>query len=247
MALIEFLKDRLRPVKQAVLRPLDFPRSVEALRELESEMYAAGASPVDIPASFTGYGEFRKIRPAQIRSEIQGLFEIVRDLKPQVVCEIGTALGGTFYIWCQAAADDAHLISLDLPHQFYSPNRREFYGKFAKEGQRTCFLPGNSHEESALASLKRELAGRQIDFLFIDGDHSDPGVRQDFATFSPLVRKGGVIAFHDILPNPVTTRNQVFPLWRELKEKYPDHREIIETDPAKDANANKVGIGVLWV
>lgn len=247
MAILEFLKDQLRPVKRAVFRPLDYPRSLQALRELEASLYASGASPVDVPARFEGFGEFQKIRPAQIRSEIQGLFEVVRDLKPKTVCEIGTALGGTFYIWCQAAADDALLISLDLPHMFYSPNRRDFYGEFAKGRQRTKFLPGDSHRPEALAALREALEGREIDYLFIDGDHSDAGVRQDFATFSPLVRKGGVIAFHDILPNPVTPRNQVYPLWRELKERYPRHREIIETDPAKDANANQVGIGVLWV
>lgn len=247
MALMEFLKNQLRPVKRAVLRPIDFPRSLQALRELEKQLYAGGASPVDVPAKFDGFGEFRKIRPAQIRSEIQGLFEIVRDLKPKVVVEIGTALGGTFYIWCQAAAEDALLVSLDLPHTFYSPNRRDFYGRFARAGQTTKFLPGDSHLPQALEALKAALGGREIDFLFIDGDHSDKGVRQDFDTFSPLVRKGGVIAFHDILPNPVTPRNQVYPLWRELKTRYPRHREIIETDKAKDTNANMVGIGVIWV
>lgn len=48
-------------------------------------------------------------------------------------------------------------------------------------------------------------AGRQfaasgtppIDFIFIDGDHSYDGLRQDWEVWSELVATGGVIALHD--------------------------------------------------
>jgi hypothetical protein len=35
-----------------------------------------------------------------------------------------------------------------------------------------------------------------------NGDHSRDGVRQDFDMYSALVAPGGLIAFHDISPNP---------------------------------------------
>jgi predicted O-methyltransferase YrrM len=38
-----------------------------------------------------------------------------------------------------------------------------------------------------------------IDFLFIDGDHSDEAVRRDWEEWSPHVRPGGRVAFHDAL------------------------------------------------
>ncbi len=255
MGILDFLRDHLRtalweplrPVKRVVFRRVDFPRSVTALRIMENELYRAGASPVDVPARYRGFGEFSSIRPAQIRSEIQGLFEVVRDLKPKVVCEIGTALGGTFYIWCQAAADDALLISLDLPHIFNSPNRRDFYRKFARGRQELQFFPGDSHQPDSLSLVEKTLESRPVDFLFIDGDHTDAGVRKDFELYSPLVRKGGVVAFHDILANPKNPKNEVFHLWRELKARFPKHREIIETDPEKDSNANGIGIGIIWI
>jgi len=41
--------------------------------------------------------------------------------------------------------------------------------------------------------VKKILAGRQVDFLFIDGDHSYEGVKKDFEMYSSLVRKGGVV------------------------------------------------------
>ena len=34
-----------------------------------------------------------------------------------------------------------------------------------------------------------------LDLLFIDGDHSYEGVRQDYKMYSKLVRDGGLIAF----------------------------------------------------
>jgi glycosyltransferase involved in cell wall biosynthesis len=38
---------------------------------------------------------------------------------------------------------------------------------------------------------------REIDILFIDGDHTFDQVKKDFDNFSPYVRKGGFILFHD--------------------------------------------------
>lgn len=44
--------------------------------------------------------------------------------------------------------------------------------------------------------------GTAIRLLFIDGDHTYEGVRQDYAAWQHLVAPGGVIAFHDALePN----------------------------------------------
>jgi len=36
-----------------------------------------------------------------------------------------------------------------------------------------------------------------IDLLLIDGDHSDTGVEQDWNNWSPFVKPGGVVIFHD--------------------------------------------------
>jgi hypothetical protein len=38
-----------------------------------------------------------------------------------------------------------------------------------------------------------------IRFLWIDGDHSCPGAKEDFDGFAPHVQPGGVIALHDAL------------------------------------------------
>lgn len=38
------------------------------------------------------------------------------------------------------------------------------------------------------------------DFILIDGDHSYEGVRQDIIDYYPLLRPGGIMLFHDYLP-----------------------------------------------
>ena len=37
-----------------------------------------------------------------------------------------------------------------------------------------------------------------MDFLFIDGDHTAKGMKEDFLNYLPMVRQGGLIAIHDI-------------------------------------------------
>jgi hypothetical protein len=41
---------------------------------------------------------------------------------------------------------------------------------------------------------------REIDMLFIDGDHELPGVRDDWEAWTPWVREGGIVALHDSNP-----------------------------------------------
>jgi predicted O-methyltransferase YrrM len=48
-----------------------------------------------------------------------------------------------------------------------------------------------------------------IDFLFIDGDHSIKGCDFDYLNYSPKIKKGGFIAFHDFDSN----RDDFGPTW----------------------------------
>lgn len=54
-----------------------------------------------------------------------------------------------------------------------------------------------------------------IDVLFIDGDHTYEGVKDDWNNFSPFVKKGGRIYLHDC----DATSPGVVQLWEELKLK----------------------------
>ena len=59
-----------------------------------------------------------------------------------------------------------------------------------------------------------------LDFLLIDGDHTYEGVKSDFEMYSSIVRKGGLIAIHDIVANTQTRDCSVNKFWEEVKSKY---------------------------
>jgi len=70
---------------------------------------------------------------------------------------------------------------------------------------------GNSHEIGTMNSLKSKLKGRQINLLFIDGNHSYENVKRDYDLFSPLTKH--LIAFHDISAN---INSDVMRFWRKI-------------------------------
>lgn len=233
---------------KAIRDYLDLHLSVAKLHRLEKRLKREQSSILDVPFVFSGYGLFQSIRPKQVVSEIKELYDIVLEQRVSCACEIGTFRGGTFYLWCKAALDNATLISIDLPsddsNQFFSAQRRKFYKHFASSPQQNIyFLAADSHQNSTREHLHKILGGQKIDFLFIDGDHSYEGVVQDFELYLPLVRSGGVIAFHDILPRPEFPSIEVYRLWEALKIKY-KYKEIV----AKEGEyANLTGIGIIWI
>jgi methyltransferase family protein len=42
-----------------------------------------------------------------------------------------------------------------------------------------------------------------VDFIFIDGDHSFEGLRQDWELWAPLVNRDGIVALHDSCSTPI--------------------------------------------
>lgn len=208
-------------------------------REVEADYIAEEA----VDFALNRFGGF--LRPTQVTSEILGLGNIIERLKPRTVLEIGTSKGGTLFIWARLAAKDAHLVSVDLPggeNNWAYPRWKEpLYRKFASKMQTIDLLRGNSHSEEMLAAVKEVLHGKDLDFLFIDGDHSYEGVRSDFLLYRSLVRKGGLIAFHDIVVGLPENVGGVPVFWREIKREY-RHTELI-----KDPRQGGYGIGILYV
>ena len=144
--------------------------------------------------------------------------------------EIGTANGGSLFALMRVCAPDAHVISVDLPHGKFGGGyplwKLPIYKAFAASDQRLDLLRGDSHVPETLARVKSLLRGEMLDFLFIDGDHSYEGVRQDFESYRSLVRPGGLIAFHDIAPAHEGVSSEMYDpgdvpeFWVELKAQY---------------------------
>lgn len=161
------------------------------------------------------------IRPLQNPWEISELMKRVREKQPRVIVEIGTAKGGTLFLFCQHAADDATIISLDLPFGRngggYPKWKEKLYAKFAKPGQTLHLMRANSHLDETRTRIEALLKGRKIDVLMIDADHSYEGVKRDYDLYSPLLAADGFIAMHDVILNRFDPEIEVHRFWDELK------------------------------
>jgi cephalosporin hydroxylase len=185
-----------------------------------------------------------RIRPEQVKDEIMGLMEILMRYRPKFILEIGTARGGSFFLFTRAAASDATLVSIDLPGGSLGGGCSElkipYYESFALLGQKIYLPRMDSHKEITLHAINRILDGHKLDFLFIDGDHTYQGVKKDFEMYGELVDKGGIIAFHDICHHP-QNNVEVEKVWHEIKDRY-EHIEIV-----RNWKQGWAGIGVLYV
>lgn len=181
--------------------------------------------------------------PHQISVEIQALLELLRCENIQHACEIGIADGGTNLLLMRTQPDLKLMIGVDL----YVRNKvRLRY--FARANQETHYLDGPSNVPQTLERMRQVLNGRTLDLLFIDGDHSYEGVKQDFLNYRGFVREGGLVVFHDIVPDYKTRYGRYTPVWAgevplfwdKIKSAY-SFREFIN-DPNQDA----FGIGAIY-
>lgn len=183
---------------------------------------------------------FLEMSPIQVKGEISELLRILEKIKPNIIVEIGTWKGGSFFLFSRVASKNAMLISIDMPN---SPGKISLIRAFQLPEQKFYFIRSDSHEVETWNNLNDILKGRKIDFLFIDADHSYEAVKKDFEIYSPLVKEGGIIAFHDIMVRPPELGIEVSKLWNEIKEKY----DFIEIIKGRDYIRDWGGIGVLFM
>lgn len=188
---------------------------------------------VDYGMKFPSTGLFR-IDSIQIRSEFLALAKKVQSIQPKVILEIGTARGGTLFAWTQMASD--LVVSCDLTSAGY---KKELYKKLPPPGSkcRVVNLQGDSHSSDFKESVRQSLGGALVDFLFIDGDHTEKGVERDYLDYKEFVRPGGLIAFHDIVENQPYPTNQVYYFWTRLKKQNPECEEYVD-------NPKQCGFGI---
>lgn len=186
--------------------------------------------------------------------ELRAFLEIVQQMRPRTVVEIGTARGGMLYCFSQLAAPDATLVSIDLPG---APNcggqteaEREVFATFGPPTQNFHFIPEDSQLYTSFEKLVTILDGRKVDLLFIDGDHSYEGCMADFELYKGLVTPDGLIVFHDICVFPdAWPGSAVGVVWQELSARYGGEEIIdaggVSNPQLKPGERWRWGIGII--
>jgi len=173
----------------------------------------------------------------QKSSEIHGALTAAKSTNPRTICEIGTASGGNSVLLSRWLSTADLMICMDL----YVKNKA-YINLLAGNSCRTLFLDGSSYHPDTVDKVRRALNGRKIDVLFIDGDHRYEGVKSDFLCYRHLVSEGGLIFFHDIMPDGDDGwlwSGGVPIFWQEVKSFYP-YQEFID-DPTQKG----FGIGII--
>lgn len=126
------------------------------------------------------------------------LHRLVRDIQPETVVEIGRFRGGSTVI-IAAALERGVLHSYDIDTRQGRDGvelDRQLAGALERYGLTDRVRLHVADSKSA------EPTPGPIDILFVDGDHSEEGVRADFEHWSPQLRSGGHLLFHDAVDAP---------------------------------------------
>ncbi|MGC9014802.1 MAG: class I SAM-dependent methyltransferase [Thermoproteota archaeon] len=159
---------------------------------------------------------------AQDEVEFLEFIELLKKEGVKEVLEIGTFRGGTSYLFYKLL--NASVTTLDLNNSWFFRKVLSFVSRGQIRGIR-----GNSHSYETL----KKVSGKNYDLLFIDGDHSYEGVKNDFEMYSKLAR---IVAFHDIF-----SEEGVSKFWSELKASGAKTVEIVNRN-----NQRPLGIGILF-
>lgn len=107
--------------------------------------------------------------------------------------EIGCYAGGSSSLVSQRKNTNIFSIDLGTPISPEIPIKN--VKKFNIFDNHYEYIKGDSQKTETLEKLKTFID--DIDVLFIDGDHTSNGVKNDFELYSPMVKNGGYIIFDD--------------------------------------------------
>lgn len=140
------------------------------------------------------------------------------EARPGTWLEIGTYCGkSTVLLGSVAQARGAQLVTVD--HHHGSEENQPGW-----EWHDSSLVDPSTGRLDTLPSLRRALAaadlddvvtvvvastqqvaawwGSPLDFLFLDGNHTEPVAQHDYGAFAPHLVTGGLLAVHDVFPDP---------------------------------------------
>lgn len=175
--------------------------------------------------------------PSQNVREIADFVEYASGHPIDVVCEIGVQDGGNTMLLAHGLPEVRVLVAVDL-----LVRNRKRVRSMLRPDQEYHAVSGPSYGRKTFQAVSRALAGRPVDLLFIDGDHTAEGVTRDFLCYRELVRPGGIIAFHDIHTASMSAPNgdvgDVPAVWARLADLVP----ATTFEHARDQDGQGIGV-----
>lgn len=179
----------------------------------------------------------------QSRAELNEFIAILKKENVRSYLEIGSKFGGSLWAVANALPSGSRIVSVDLPHGDTSFKQsqgplEECVAALKQKGYDAHLFLGDSTNIDIVNSVR---ALSPFDACFIDANHTEPYIREDWKNYGPLAR---IVAFHDIgffreggLP-PHKKPIEVPKVWNEIKQG----QRTTEIRLDKQDN----GIGVIW-
>jgi Methyltransferase domain len=153
-------------------------------------------------------------------------YDIVEAVRPGLLVELGTNKGISFFTFCQSIKEhdiDALCYAVDTWQGDSHVTLTEAYGKstynmvlnHSQENYKGFTYLMRMMFKEALDSFEEN----SIDLLHIDGFHTYEAVREDFDTWYPKVKPGGIILMHDITAR-ISSDFGVWKFWDEISPNY---------------------------
>ena len=163
----------------------------------------------------------------QVKKELEILVDKIIETKNNngTCLEIGLGhFGSTHFLWRQLF-DEVITVEKNFERiREFGRNTKKFYNKFILDDERSVFYNGLSNDETIVEEVYKK--HKNINFLFIDGNHTYASALADFLLYHPLVKEGGIIAFHDTVYSKGANED-VPKLIQHLKEgKYTNGKKL---------------------
>lgn len=151
------------------------------------------------------------------------VYDLISNIKPKTIVELGTHKGGSFFSFCQAVKDKK------LSTKLYAIDTwkgDEHTGNYSKN---TYQQVQNIHQELypkvKIKLIKKlfvqaldDFHNKSIDILHIDGFHTYKAVKNDLTSWLPKVKKNGIILLHDTEEKKKNFGVHIF--WDEIKDSF---------------------------
>lgn len=151
-------------------------------------------------------------------------YDLMMNLKPRKVVELGTHLGCSLFSLAQAVQDAKLNSQLDAIDTWKGDEQSGYYDEQlilgrVKEIRKTCYPKEKINLiQKTFDEANSKYSNNSIDLLHIDGLHTYKAVSHDYHTWLPKVKSEGVILIHDIVVKKPGFG--VYKLWEELKKDF---------------------------
>lgn len=130
------------------------------------------------------------------------LYKLAREVRGGCIVEVGSYRGRSAVALGRGSLDGQRVPVYAIePHAEFVGERGGEFGPADRAAFYQAMLRTGCYQVVRLVNLTSEAVApnwaQPIGLLFIDGDHSEPGVRRDWACWSPQLTADAIVAFDD--------------------------------------------------